>query len=284
MILKADYGPHAAFIAPARASAAVWRLIAGLVFIVVAYVALSRMFFQFLYDLFGNGAAGFYQTLFSGNTPGSMLVLLASFGFMTVSVAVTVRLVHRRAARSLLGPPRAAVSQFFRVFWPLCLFSVVLFMLPPWDMGGDYVPNLSVSLWLVLLPAALLGVLIQVSAEEILFRGYIQQQLAARFRSPLIWGLLPAGLFALGHYAPQTTGENALIIAIWAGLFGVLMADITARAGTLGPAIALHFWNNVSAIVIVGMPDDLGGLALYHTPLACQTPAPCGSGCPWTLR
>ena len=56
-------------------------------------------------------------------------------------------------------------------------------------------------------------------------------------------------------------------------MFGVLTADLTARAGTLGPAIALHFINNVSAMLIVSLPDDLSGLALYVVPFSLEDTA-----------
>jgi hypothetical protein len=62
---------------------------------------------------------------------------------------------------------------------------------------------------------------------------------------------------------PQVAGENAVMLAVWAGLFGCAMADITARAGTLGPAIAIHFAHNAVAILIVSIQDELSGLALY---------------------
>ncbi|MCX8226128.1 MAG: CPBP family intramembrane metalloprotease, partial [Sulfitobacter sp.] len=54
------------------------------------------------------------------------------------------------------------------------------------------------------------------------------------------------------------------------GVFGILMADLTARAGSLGPAIAVHLCNNVAAILITSMPDDLSGLALYLTPFSME--------------
>ncbi len=73
-------------------------------------------------------------------------------------------------------------------------------------------------------------------------------------------------MFALGHYLPQEAGGNALPIALWSGVFGILMADITARAGTLGPAIALHLFNNMIALLIVSLPDSLSGLSLYLLP------------------
>ena len=122
--------------------------------------------------------------------------------------------------------------------------------------------------WALLLPLSLIAVLVQVSSEEILFRGYIQQALAARFSSPLVWMILPAALFAMGHYLPEEAGANAVPIALWAGAFSVLMADLTARAGTLGPAIAVHLVNNIVALLFISLPDSLSGLSLYTLPYA----------------
>jgi membrane protease YdiL (CAAX protease family) len=167
---------------------------------------------------------------------------------------------------TLFGPLRLALDDFRAVSVALIALGVLVALLPPWDMGGSYVANLSFGRWMVLLPLSLAGVLVQVGAEELVFRGYVQQQLAARFRSPLIWMLLPSALFAAGHYLPASAGDNALMIALWAGVFGLLMADLTARSGSLGPAIAVHFWNNVTAILIVSLPDEMSGLSLYLAP------------------
>jgi len=98
----------------------------------------------------------------------------------------------------------------------------------------------------------------------VLFRGYLQQQLAARFSHPLIWMFLPSALFGLAHYGPDTYGANAWLVVIWAGIFGALAADLTARSGTLGPAIALHFATNVSALLLVAPQGEMSGLALFQ--------------------
>ena len=193
--------------------------------------------------------------------PATMYIMLGTFVFMLMPVGVVVVLLHKRSALSLLGPLPLAIRQFAVVLPVLALLGFALLILPPWDMGAPLAPNLALGTWLLLLPFSLLAVLVQVSAEEVFFRGYVQQQLAARFRSPLIWMIFPSALFALGHYLPEEAGSNAMMIAIWAGVFGVLMADITARAGSLGPAIAIHFYNNFMAIVVVSVPDDLSGLA-----------------------
>ncbi len=266
MIWRPNYDAHAQFVAPALASAALWKLALGFVLAAVGYVALNQMFFQVLYSIVGEKSGELFDNLVSGRTPQAMFLLLFSFAFMIMAVAVAVRIVHRRSALGLLGDIPMGIRQFGTVSVALLGLMAVIFILPPWDMGGDFVANVPLDRWLFLLPLSVIAVLVQVSAEELVFRGYVQQQLAARFKSPLVWMVLPSVVFALGHYLPESAGENALIIAVWAGMFGIMMADLTARSGTLGPAIAVHLWNNVSAILIISMPDDLSGLALYLAP------------------
>jgi hypothetical protein len=62
------------------------------------------------------------------------------------------------------------------------------------------------------------------------------------------------------------------MITLWAVLFGVVAADLTARSGTLAPAIALHLLNNLSALLVVGVPGVLSGLALLTLPYRADDP------------
>ncbi len=264
---RPDYGAHEQLVAPARPGRALWRLLTGLLVIVGVMVALHSLASAIIHAL----APGYWRAEFTnvdrqGDTPLSMLILLGGFGFVIVGTEVAARIMQKRGILGLIGPLPLALAQFWRVFGILALLAVVVFVLPPWDMGAPLERNLALSHWLALMPISLVAVLIQVSAEEILFRGYIQQSLAARFSSPLVWMVLPSALFALGHYLPAEAGENALTIALWAGLFGCLMADLTARAGTLGPAIAMHLFNNIFALLFVALPGALSGLSLYLAP------------------
>ena len=135
-------------------------------------------------------------------------------------------------------------------------------------MAEDLQPNLTLGLWLSILPLTLLFLLIQVSAEELVFRGYLQSQLAALGLHKSIWILLPAILFGLMHYDPIIMGSAAPWVVLWAIFFGVLAADLTARSGTLGPAVAFHFAINFLSIGVVGIGDYLGGLNLYIYPFS----------------
>ncbi|PCJ06444.1 MAG: CPBP family intramembrane metalloprotease domain-containing protein [Rhodobacteraceae bacterium] len=257
------YAAHEALVESARKRPQLWRLILGLVVVTLVGFLLFSGAHSLLASLFpGPWLSG----LQDGSNPAAMLALLGGFGFVIAGVAVAARLLQSRALSSVIGAPRVLVHQFVRVSLYLLALGGALLLLPPYQMDAPVVPNLPVLTWLALLPLSLLALLVQTSAEEILFRGYIQQSLAARFRHPLIWLVLPSVLFALGHYLPAEAGENALLITLWAGVFGVLMADLTARAGTVGPAIAVHLFNNFTALVLIASPTSLNGLALYLLP------------------
>ncbi|MCO8144746.1 CPBP family intramembrane metalloprotease [Rhodovulum tesquicola] len=268
-----DYRPHHALTRAARARPQLWRLVAGGLTAVAIHIGLIYAAYGLVAALRGTA---FADSTFAGVfgttlTAANALWLLASFVFLGIGTLVAASTFHGRGLISLTGPPGRAAAGFLRVLGALALLYAVLWVALP--MGDDLQPNLDPGRWLILLPLAVGLVLVQVGAEELLFRGYLQQQLAARFRTPLIWIGLPAALFALGHYQPGVAGGNALALAAWAGLFAVAAADLTARSGTLGPAIALHFANNAVAILIVALPGPVSGLALYTYPFAPDDPA-----------
>lgn len=261
------YTPHDSLVAPARQYPQLWRLIVGLV--VAGFVAFSLgLVVQLVLGFIAPGliSANPDSDVGQGNTPGSLLIMLYGFVLIIIGVFVAAQALHDRDPLGLIGPIPLAVWQFWRVFRTLILLGLVLMILPPYSMGDPLVKNLDFSVWIILLPFSLTAILIQSASEEILFRGYIQQSLAARFSNPLVWMVVPALLFGLGHYAPSEMGDNATIIAVWSVIFGLLMADLTARAGTLGPAIALHMANNISALLLISVPDTLSGLSLATTP------------------
>ncbi|WP_299027067.1 CPBP family intramembrane glutamic endopeptidase [uncultured Sulfitobacter sp.] len=265
MLWRPDYSAHVLHTVVAAKRPEIWRLVLGISVMVTCYILMALFYQQAISEL-TRYRPEFLDELIAGSTPLAMYTLLLSFGLISVAVFIGVRLVHKRDPLSVFGPMMLAVPQFARVLGILVILSAALMILPPYGFGGELVLNLAPGLWAVLLPLSLLAVFVQISAEEIFFRGYLQQQLAARFRSPLVWMVLPSAVFAFGHYQPEEAGGNAMLIVVWAGLFGILMADLTARAGSIGPAIAVHFVNNVTALVIVALPDSLGGLALWHTP------------------
>lgn len=264
-IIKADYRAHEALVRPARAKPQVWRLVLGLFLVFWVIWSGMGLLWNGLYAALNDDAYRLlYEDVDTIMLPQSMLLVLYSFALFLVGTGCAVVVLHRRNPLTLIGAPHVALRQGVRVGLVLLVLMAAILVLPPYGGGLDVTQSMPVGVWLTFLGPALLGVLIQTSAEEVLFRGYIQQQLAARFANPAVWMLLPSILFALAHYAPETYGSNAWLVVIWAGAFGLITADLTARSGTLGPAIALHFVTNLSAMLLIAPQGEMSGLSLFQ--------------------
>lgn len=257
-----SYRPQIAFSAPARARSELWRTIAGAGMILSIYVAMMAGFGALLRLQFGPLLARAIVTaMFRGATPGMVLLLLASFLAVLAGTFATVRLLHRRRAGTLFGPPGRVSRDFCAVALAVLAFNA-LFL--PFALADDSLrPGQAPAAFLAHLPLALVCLAIQTGAEELTFRAYFQQQLAARFASPLVWMPGPALLFAAGHYAPDTYGDSAALILIWALAFGLFTADLTARTGSIGASWGFHFANNATAFLLIGSGPGMSGLALW---------------------
>ena len=247
-------------------SSALWRLLVGCVLVAVIFIALSTLYGWLCNRFLPASAWGpDGDGITAATTPVGALVNLFIFALLIISLALVLPLLHRRSLPGIIGPGASAWAQARRTMAFIFGVYVAVSLLPMPDAFA-MVPNLHTGTWLMFLPLTVLGLIIQVSAEEILFRGYLQSQLAARFAHPAVWMILPSVLFGLLHYQPGVMGDAAWLIVIWAIFFGLAAADLTARSGTLGPAIALHLINNLSAIALIAPQGNFDGLALFTYP------------------
>ncbi|MRU14996.1 CPBP family intramembrane metalloprotease [Roseovarius sp. A21] len=267
------YDAHERLVAPARASSQPLLLLGGVVLMGLIFLALNLGYSILHSALIGRDAwETLAMELATGNTPRAVLINLFLFAFLIVALAAALHALHNRGLLSVIGPLPPALRQFRTTGLAVLTLYVVVSLLPAGDVM-DTSANLGFGTWLMLLPLTLLALLIQTGAEELVFRGYLQSQLAARFPHPTVWLLGPSLLFALLHYDPAIHGQNTWLVVTWAALFGLATADLTARAGTLGPAIALHMINNLSAIAIAAPEGNFDGLALYTYPFSLDDTA-----------
>jgi len=262
------YDAHEILVAPARASSGLKRLAGGLLLLVPLFLVLSFGYAALLPVLFGPETwAQVQKGVGTASTPAGVLINLLTFGLLIVALAVVVRVVHRRDLGTLIGPVPLAVRQFGRALAAMVLLYGAVALIPMPD-GVAPTGNMAIGTWALFLLPALFALFLQVFAEELIFRGYLQSQLAARFASPIIWLVVPSVAFALLHFDATSYGGNVWVVVVWAATFGIVAGDLTARFGTLGPATALHFINNFSAILIAAPEGRFDGLALYSYPFA----------------
>lgn len=257
------YRLHEVLVAQARPSAGLGRLAGGVGLIILGFMVLNISFYRMLEQL--PDWPAILHEMRSGGSPRALWIMLANFLPLLIVLALVLNLLHQRGLRTLLGPRILVTLDLRRVLRPLIvLFGIVMIL--PKPEGFAPVAHTAFGSWVLLAPVSLVLIALQVSTEELLFRGYLQSQLAARFRSPVAWILVPSLLFGALHFDPVTYGENAMPLAIWSFLFALAAADLTARSGNLGAAIALHLVNNVSALMIVATQGYWDGLAWFVVP------------------
>lgn len=254
----------AAYVSPAKLYPELWRLGLGLLLILFCLLGTFAITLVVLYPIIGPlNYFGWVMGLSQPDTPAKVLVLLGTFFGMALGPVLAAAACHFRGPGTLFGPAGETFRGFLltvTVLIPLYALALAL----SWVIAPP-LPNLPLSTWLAWLPLALPLVLLQVSAEEMLFRGYLQQQLAARFAARWVWMGLPALIFSALHYNPQA-GVNAWLILTVTLAYALIAADLTERTGALGAAIGLHFANNVFAMLVLSVNGTITGLALYLTP------------------
>ena len=180
------------------------------------------------------------------------------------STWAAVRLLHHQRFRTLISPERRIRWNEFGGGLLLAIsFWLITMVVALAVVGAPVRTNLSMGAWLITLAPLAILVFIQASAEELIFRGYMLQQLAARWRSPLIWGALPAVLFGLAHYsggAQLGIGWHYVVVTV---LFGLAAAALVWRTGSLSAAMGLHVGMNLFALSTVGLEGVIEGTQLF---------------------
>jgi membrane protease YdiL (CAAX protease family) len=97
--------------------------------------------------------------------------------------------------------------------------------------------------------AILAGILIIVAApisEEIFFRGFM---FAGLRRSTPFWvaAAISSGIWGLFHY----TGSDSWGVILQLSVFGVILAYLYERTGSIWPTIAVHAFNNAVAFAVL---------------------------------
>ncbi|HSG56630.1 MAG TPA: CPBP family intramembrane glutamic endopeptidase [Paracoccaceae bacterium] len=262
------YRAAAAVLAP---RAQIWRLPFGVIFAFGGQaVATPAIFMAIALVASLIGDAHFdsvLNRLAALGGPGPLVAVLSTFLGIVLGVALAMKLLHGRGPRILLSwSRRFDWGDFARaalVYGGLGVAAVIASL--PFQ---DYVPNLPPASWALWLLPALLVTFVQVFAEELVFRGYLQAHLAARFARPVIWIGLPSLLFGAMHLPNAAVfGANGWLVLLAPMLIGAIAAHLTARTGGIGAATGLHFANNCLGLLIVAVPGPFGALALYLHPI-----------------
>lgn len=199
--------------------------------------------------------------------------LLAIAAEMLV-IFLIVAMIHERHPSTLFAAPHQAPPRrgdFWRAIVGGGIVALVFWTAPSaaWLLalgaasGFAFQPLIDNAA--IYIPATLAAAALQSTSEEVMFRGYLLQQLAARWRSPLVWAAAPSLLFGLMHYDPWLPLEGRVAYVATMTIFGLVCAYATWRTGALGVAIGLHIGSNWLFFLVFGAVDE-SPVALFVAP------------------
>ena len=237
-----------------------WTILVMAVYLVVA-VALWRQDVQTAADQLSTGA-----------TPIIVLVMLSTFIGMWLGVALALRLLHKgQKVESLFSAEgRIRWRQFgigVAIIIGYAVISLGVYQIAGMN-GGAYRNDISITTWLIFLLPMIVLLFLQSSGEELVFRGYIMQHLAGRFRHPLVWGLLPAFGFGALHYANGSFAEYSIYYVAVTVLFGLIAAVTVWRTGSISTGMGMHTANNFLGFMVAGTNDSMTSTPLYLSPVS----------------
>lgn len=271
--------PLELYIAPAAARPGFWRLLAGIALILAGWLGWTVVVMAsfVLYKLAGGlGVDASLQAmndLVGASSPGAVMFQLLTFAGIWPGTWLALRLMHRQPFATLYSPERRVRWGDFwigvalaAVFWAITMaFGLAVVGVP----GRTELP---LTTWLIAFVPLVFLIFMQASGEELIFRGYILQQLSLRWRNPLIWAALPAFLFGLAHYSSGSAlGIGWYYVAVTL-LFGATAAAMVWRTGSLAAAMGLHTGMNVFALSGIGLEGIVEGTQLYlYDPSGAKT-------------
>ncbi|MEW9806052.1 lysostaphin resistance A-like protein [Mesorhizobium sp. ZMM04-5] len=198
-------------------------------------------------------------------TPVGLFATLGSFAGIWLGLWLAMRLLHRERLSRLFGNSASiARAPFIKGFAAVAITSllteVAYLALKPEIVRGP----VELGAWVLLLCPLAFFAFVQTSSEELLFRGYLQRGLASRFRSPIVWAVLPTLVFAALHWNPASVLAMNIAVMIAIGAFSALLALLVYATGNLGAAMGAHLGNNLIGFALISHDRTLGGLALFQ--------------------
>lgn len=253
---------------------ALWRILLSVAIVAViwfggsfAFVYAAAVFILMREGIWPGSFGGVFQLVTTTDITSDRIwpfVMLLSITPLWLAVWLVVKVVHRRPLRGVLGIggrlywPDFARSALVTLVVGLVIGPVALLIDPTIVRGSA-----SLSSWLAAAPLLLVILFLQVSAEELAFRGYLHQALAARFATPIIWLAVPTLLFTAMHWQGHASlAMNLSSLFVILG-FSLSMSWLLMASGNLAAAMGAHFANNIGAVMLFSYQPDLGRAALF---------------------
>ncbi len=252
-----------------------WRWILGTFIILVSWLILGAILTAVFAGLFG------LDLLALAGTDKESLATIRSYEPWQAGSAVLVSflplllvpiLLHRYLLRLPLKELFTRSNRSFsrEVLIGALVMSLLLLVtgLPDFIFNNSsYAWSFDAARFIPYLLVAFTLIPIQTTAEEVFYRGWIQQRLENGKRSIWLVSILGGLLFALPHLGNPEVSGNLFLPILGYGSTGFMLTWVTMRDQSMGLAVGAHAANNILAGLIVSSTDSaLPSASIWVTP------------------
>ena len=189
------------------------------------------------------------------DTPtGSLFFATMSFLLAFLGVPLLTWLLHARPWWSV-ALPRPHISWWALIVGFIAAFIEVFVLIFFYGLSGFsqlsfHIPE--IGPFLSIFAVGFVMFFIQVTAEELFYRGYLAQFIYRFIPSPIAILLITALLFALPHLNNLSSMQGEWYAILPYVISGLLLAWLAYRFGSLWLAIGFHFGNNFTLSTFAG--------------------------------
>jgi membrane protease YdiL (CAAX protease family) len=207
--------------------------------------------------------------LIASQSVAATIVKTTFFGFIVSFVLIPFlpTLLNRRPWWSIAMPARRIETTNLVIgvciaVAPMVVLNCVAYLLEPdayWFAGIDP------GVWFPMLLIVAVAFFVQASTEEMVYRGYLAQFVAAFTRSPLPILGIPACVFALPHFG-NVAGSSGILGLLPYIVMGLMYGLLAWRSGSLWMSAGVHLGNNWFITMFVGSASEkIPKLSLFTT-------------------
>lgn len=182
----------------------------------------------------------------------SLIINLVPFIFILLVLFLLVKFLHNRSILSLTtSRKKVDVKRIIFSFMLVFVFTIATFILGYYMTPENYVFQLDIPNFLILVVLSIVLFPFQIGLEEWLFRGYLMQQIGVIVRNKWFPLILTSFLFGLFHSAnPEVAEMGPLIMVFYIGT-GLLLGIMTLMDEGIELALGFHLGNNFLAATLV---------------------------------
>ena len=207
--------------------------------------------------------------LIPSQSVAATIVKTTFFGFIVsfLLIPLVPALLNRRPSWSIAMPARKFEVTHLALGAGIAIVTMVVLNLVGYllDPGAYRFAGFDPGSWIPMLLIAAVAFFVQVSTEEMVYRGYLAQFVAAFTRSPLLILGIPALIFALPHFG-NIAGTSGLLGVLPYILMGLMFGLLAWRSGSLWMSAGVHLGNNWFITMFVGnAAETIPKVSLFTT-------------------